>query len=281
MSGKSNRPIVIVGDVGEELAETLAEAGYEISRVPSPGAVTGDSVVIAESATLAELGEKKKLLAALVVHDLRNPLTALQGNIGLLGEIFKSEDPMVAQVLGDLEEITERALTLVAGLLDVEELEEGMLTARPSEVDVGELLSRTSRHQRATMSFRELTLETDVPEGLTSHLDPHLIGRLVENLVDNGCRYAPRGGRVKVEAYVERDQLVIGVANSGPPIPERSRDLIFERFFCVEDRRASARSNRGLGLYFCKLAAEAHGGTIAVAGGTEALPARFEIRLPR
>lgn len=263
----------------------LTAAGYEVSEVTSAGAVSrtfdDDAVVVADSAALRELAEKKKILAALVVHDLRNPLTALQGNIGLLDECLESDDPMVRRVLGDLEELARHTLALVGSLLDVEELEEGMLTARIVEVDVAELLGRTSGYQRATMELRQLSLALDVPSGMRAHLDPHLVGRVVENLVDNGCRYAPRGGQVAIAAHRDGGDLVIGVSNSGPAIPEDQRGVIFERFFRAEARREAARANRGLGLYFCKLAVEAHRGTIAAVAGTEALPARFEIRLPQ
>ena len=278
------RPVVIVGDLDADLAGILAEAGYQVSEVTTTSGIdetTGEAaIVVADSAALRELAEKKKLLAALVVHDLRNPLTALQGNIGLLAESIESADPQVERTLRDLEEITEHTLALVGSLLDVEELEEGILTAQPVDVDVPELLGRTSRYQRATIEFRALSIELDVPAEMRARFDPHLVGRVVENLLDNACRYAPRGGVVAITAAREGGDLVIGVANSGPAIPESERSVIFERFFRVEARRVAARSNRGLGLYFCKLAAEAHGGSIAVVDGTEALPARFEIRLP-
>lgn len=263
------------------MVEAIDAGGFAVDRAASISAVSGDAIVVAESATLRELAEKKKVLAQLVVHDLRNPLTALQGNIGLLAECLETSDPVVKRALRDLGELCEHTITLVGSLLDVEELEEGLLTARQVDVDVAALLGKTSRHQRAVIEFRELSIAVDVPDGLHAHFDPHLVGRVVENLVDNGCRYAPRGGLVAISAAREGAEVVIGVSNSGPAIPKNDRDMIFDRFFQVEARRESARSNRGLGLYFCRLAAEAHRGSIAVVDGTDELPARFEIRLPQ
>lgn len=274
---------MLVGDADNALAEVLAEAGYEVSRAPSLTAVDsgGDAIVITGAAVLRELAEKKRVLAQLVVHDLRNPLTAVQGNIGLIDECLETRDRVVDRALRDLAELAEHTLSLVSRLLDVDELEEGLLVARPIDVDVAALLGKTSRHQRSTIEFRQLSIEVEAPAGLTARFDPHLIGRVVENLVDNGCRYAPRGGRIVLGAALEGDELVISVSNSGPEIPAEARDRIFDRFFQVEARRESARANRGLGLYFCRLAADAHGGTIAAVVGTEALPGRFEIRLPQ
>jgi two-component system, OmpR family, heavy metal sensor histidine kinase CusS len=287
----------VVGEAGDPaVEEALGEAGLEVVRcgdVDEAARVIGEdggALVIAPAGellrtreanrALRELAEKKRILASLVVHDLRNPLTALHGNIGLLDECLASTDETVLRVLRDLQDLTEHTLSLVASLLDVEDLEVGLLTAAAVEVDVAELLSQTSRHQRAVIEFRQLALEVDVAGGLCWHLDPHLIGRVIENLLDNGVRYAPRGGRVQVSAHADGEHLVIGVSNSGPPIPHAQREVIFERYFRVEERRESARANRGLGLYFCKLAAEAHGGTIAATDGTEELPGRFELRLP-
>jgi signal transduction histidine kinase len=99
-------------------------------------------------------------------------------------------------------------------------------------------------------------------------------------MLDNATRYAPRGGRCGISAKRNADSLVeIAIGNSGPPVPVADREQIFGRYFQVERRRASARANRGLGLYFCKLAVEAHGGTIHVEERGD-LGAVFVARLP-
>lgn len=279
-----------LGDLGLEV-ERCAGLDEAIERVePSGDAGAKPLAVIAApdlvgthaaNEALRELADKKRALAAMVVHDLRNPLTAVQGNVGLLAECLASTDPVVKRALRDLQDLAEHALSLVASLLDVEELEEGLLAAQLEDVDVAELLSRTSRHQRAVIEFRELGLEVDIPAALEARLDPHLVSRVVENLVDNAVRYAPRGGKVRVAALRDGGDLIIEVSNSGPAVPPGERDAIFDRYFRVEQRRQAARANRGLGLYFCKLAAQAHGGRIAATDGTAELPARFELRLPQ
>jgi signal transduction histidine kinase len=88
-----------------------------------------------------------------------------------------------------------------------------------------------------------------------------------------------RGGRCAIS--VRRDELgfEVAIGNSGPPVPPAEREAIFGRYFQVERRRASARANRGLGLYFCKLAVEAHRGTIHVEERGD-LGAVFVVRLP-
>ncbi len=102
---------------------------------------------------------------------------------------------------------------------------------------------------------------------------------MIENLLDNATRYAPRGGRCGIAAGRHGEVVEIAIGNSGPPVPVADREQIFGRYFQVERRRASARANRGLGLYFCKLAVEAHGGTIHVEERGD-LGAVFVVRLP-
>jgi signal transduction histidine kinase len=232
------------------------------------------------NARLRELQRKKQDLAALVVHDLRNPLSAIQGNVELLLEDLADADDFVRESLSDCQKLAGRALFLVAGLLDVEELSEGLLHAEMQTVDVATVVHQSTPHHEATIKLRGLHLDFSVPEGLSAKLDPDLIGRLVENMLDNSVRYAPRGGHVRVTAAAEDGELVIRVGNDGPAVPPAERDHIFGRYYRLEARRAGARANRGLGLYFCKLAAEAHGGTITV-GETDDLSACFVLRLPQ
>jgi signal transduction histidine kinase len=82
-----------------------------------------------------------------------------------------------------------------------------------------------------------------------------------------------------MRAFAKDQDLLIEVGNSGPEIPELEKDRMFERYYRLESRRKGSRSNRGLGLYFCRLAAIAHQGTISVVNRPE-LPACFELKLP-
>jgi signal transduction histidine kinase len=223
--------------------------------------------------------DKRRELAALIVHDLRNPLTAILGNTMLIQEVGADDPELRGQCLGDLETLCNRALSMVEGLLDVEELEEGILEAERSEVEVGEFARRFPHFYDAAVRVRSLELVVEVEEELVARFDRQLIGRVVENLLDNSVRYAPRRGLVALRARCDGDALVIEVGNSGPAIPLAERAKIFERYYRLEGRRSDARTNRGLGLYFCRLAVESHGGSIEVTS-TDELPACFVLRLP-
>src|SRR5262245_35063538 len=144
-----------------------------------------------------ELREKKRVLAALVVHDLRSPLSAVQGYLQLLrDEVTTSPGGATAQAVEYLDEaelLVEKALGLVATILDVDELEDGILRAQLAPVRLAELVARARAGNRTQFEMRDLRLEVDVPDDLVVQLDRDLFGRVVENLVDNATRYAPRG----------------------------------------------------------------------------------------
>jgi signal transduction histidine kinase len=226
-----------------------------------------------------ELREKKRVLAALVVHDLRSPLSAVQGYLALLRDELGEQPAVIRQYLDDAELLLSKALGLVATILDVDELEDGILRANKSQVRLVELIDRARAGNRAQFEVRQLRCDVEVDPDMRVPLDRDLFGRVIENLIDNATRYAPRGGRCLIGARADERGVEIAIGNNGPPVPEAERDLIFGRYYQVERRRAFARENRGLGLYFCKLAVEAHGGTIHVEQRGE-LGAVFVARLP-
>lgn len=241
-----------------------------------------------------ELREKKRVLAALVVHDLRSPLSAIQGYLQLLREELVERsavetvegedlDPSTQRSLSYVDDATTlvgKALGLVATILDVDELEDGILRAHITAVRPLELVERARAGNRAHFDVRQLAFDVDCDPELVGMFDRELVARVLENLIDNAARYAPRGGRCTVSVTRSGDVLELAVGNDGPPVPESDREAIFGRYFQVEARRAAARANRGLGLYFCKLAAEAHDGSIHVEQ-RGSLGAVFVVRLPQ
>lgn len=229
-----------------------------------------------------ELREKKRVLASLVVHDLRSPLSALQGCLELLrSELVGTERPPGASLtyLDDAQTLVGKALGLVATILDVDELEDGILRAAAQPVRLVELFARACAGNRVSYEVRQVRIEQQVDADMVVRLDRELFGRVIENLLDNAVRYAPRGGKVVIAAIRDERGVEIAIGNNGPPVPAAQRDDIFGRYHQVEARRAAARQNRGLGLYFCKLAVEAHDGTIHVEQRGE-LGAVFVVRIP-
>ncbi|MBL0213237.1 MAG: hypothetical protein IPQ07_05090 [Myxococcales bacterium] len=166
-----------------------------VRRADSTPGITEDS----ESAR--ELREKKRVLAALVVHDLRSPLSGVQGYLQLLREELV-EDPAHSQTalsyLDDAVTLVGKALGLVATILDVDELEDGILRAQLAPVRIIELIERAKSGNRAQFEVRGLAIDVEVDPDMVVRLDRDLFARILENLIDNSARYAPRNGRCAI-----------------------------------------------------------------------------------
>jgi signal transduction histidine kinase len=167
---------------------------------------------------------------------------------------------------------------MISELLDLPRLEEGKLQLRPQRIDTGTLFEEVRMAFVGAAQFRRLSLEVEASSGLVLHGDKALLTRVVENLVANALRYTPPGGRVRVEAGMEAGTPYLAVRNDGAPIAPELRARIFDKHVQGEQER-NTRKGYGLGLYFSRLAVEAHGGRIAVEDAS-GWPTSFVARLP-
>jgi signal transduction histidine kinase len=112
-------------------------------------------------------------------------------------------------------------------------------------------------------------------------VDQDMLRRVLINLIDNAVRHTPMQGEILVRAYLNRQDIVFLVSDSGPGIPPDQREAVFERYRQLPQNRPQRGSKgQGLGLAFCKLAVEAHGGTIAVQPGGPLPGATFSVSIP-
>jgi signal transduction histidine kinase len=226
---------------------------------------------------LIRLQLQKERLAAFVVHDLKNPVNSMDLHAQLLlrnPELQKSARESVQHIRTEARSL----LRLVLNLLDISKSEEGQLEPKRARVPLAPLVGEVVEafELRARTSGVTLEHELAAPE---VHADPDLLRRIVENLLDNAIRHAPEGSTVTLSATRGDGAVEIRVADEGAGVPEDMRLKIFERYAQLERGAHPAdRAGRGLGLAFCKLSVEAHGGTIQV---DDANPgAAFTVRIP-
>lgn len=226
---------------------------------------------------LIRLQLQKERLTAFVVHDLKTPVNTMDLHAQLL-----LRDPEVGtRARESVQRIRDEArclLRLVLNLLDISKSEEGQLMPRRTDVDLDALITDLLAAHEAKAQAAGVTLRRTV-EIRTITADVDLLRRVIENLLDNALRHAPERSEVRITAAKREGGFEIRVADTGPGISPEMREKIFERFMQIESgERGVTRTGRGLGLTFCKLAIEAHGGTIWV---EEAKPgAVFCVRLP-
>lgn len=201
---------------------------------------------------------QKEQLAAFLVHDFKNPVNAIE----LHGQRIL-RDPASSERSRDaaskIQSETRALLRMISNLLDLSKADEGQLQPVKETVDLDGLFQSVAldMNPRAQAANVSLTHEASVP---TIFADPALARRILENLVDNAIRHAPEDSCIRVIATRCGAGVEVRIADAGTGIPEALRDKIFDRF--VQAGVESSRTGHGLGLAFCKLAVEAHGGRI-------------------
>ena len=156
---------------------------------------------------------------------------------------------------------------MVDRILEIDRLERRQfpLTWRCAPVEMAPLIEAVVEQQGLLASAKGLRLESDVPDGLPpAWADAELVGRVLQNLVDNAVKFTPPGGAIRIAVRTSESEgrpgLRVSVSDTGPGIPEEIRDRLFQKFV----RGKHMERGSGLGLAFCKLAVEAQGGRIEV-----------------
>lgn len=203
-------------------------------------------------------------LVHMLVHDLRSPLAVIGSYMDFIRKDKKSV--LSPDSLGDIaatKEAAEKMARMVSDVLDASKLEEGKMKLRPEEFDLGRLLEECAAELRPLLRGRRL----EIGEGgrVMVMADRELIYRVAQNLLSNALKFAPaEGGLIKLEARAAGGRARVNVEDNGPGIAPEYRDKIFEKFGQAELRAGRQRNSTGLGLTFCKMAVEAHGGSIGV-----------------
>jgi hypothetical protein len=212
-----------------------------------------------------------------LVHDLRNPLS----NIMMSLEMVKPEQQTMESILQIARTSAHRMQGMVTSMLDFSSLEAGRLALNLEPISINNLFVEILALQRPTAAERHLNLASEIdPELPPVYADANLIARVLQNLIDNAMKYSPAGSEIRLTArlaVIDGYHLLIGVHDQGEGIPESIREHLFEKFFTVQG--AAQRRGTGLGLAFCKLAVEAHGGKIGVTS-VQGRGASFYFSLP-
>ena len=213
---------------------------------------------------LKELERLRDDLTHMVVHDLRTPLTSIISGL------------QTAEYLGDLNADQREffvmavrgghtLLGMINDLLDISKMEDGSLKLEYEPLDAGGLIAEAVRQVEPIAVKKNLRLAcAPAEEPLTLTADAEKLRRTLVNLIGNATKFTPSGGSVTVSAAPDGDRIVFSVRDTGEGIPEEAFARIFEKFGQVEGRKANRKNSTGLGLTFCKMAVEAHGGHIWV-----------------
>lgn len=237
------------------------------------------------------LDEFRTRLQSMIIHDLKGPLgNTISGMVMGKGLLANLEDKVLAEDLGELMQVAEESsrnlMNLVEGMLDIGKMQRKQMDLHPTSVSIFDVAETAYTSLMASFRQAEIQMNYDIHESVTDvYIDEDLIRRVLTNLIQNALKFTPAGGEIRITALPDpqRDDLVqVMVSDTGPGIPEDSREKIFGEFTTLDDKQKQQRGARGqgLGLTFCKLAIEEHGGQIWIAEQGPLSGATFIFTLP-
>ncbi len=221
----------------------------------------------------AELERTKADFMAMLVHDLRSPLSGIQSVIKFIKEVSK-EGPLkdeYLKLLDAAEESSHRMLELVNDFLDLSKFEAGSMTLERHPTSIKELLCRVIDQMELQFRRRRIAIKTNFDDDLPLvHVDERKIEQVVMNLLSNALKFADpetsvivAAERINTAAHEQRPQVRVSISDQGIVIPAQELPLLFERYKQVSTASKVKQKGTGLGLAICKLIVEAHEGTIS------------------
>jgi signal transduction histidine kinase len=230
---------------------------------------------------LRELQKVRDDLMKMIVHDLKTPLTSILATLEMMrdGDFGALSEPQ-ARALYDAEGKAEDLLGLIEDLLEVSRMEEQTLALEPEPIAPAALLAEIVYDWRVRFQQEGTAATSDVADDAPVFTaDKALVKRVLSNLVQNAVTHSP--GPVTLHLSARRDPhgILFTVADNGPGIPAAYQEIIFRKFGQVHTEQAPRVRSSGLGLTFCRLVVESHGGRIWVTS-REGEGSTFYVQLP-
>ncbi len=282
--------IILSGLFARQIVRPLDKVASAARRVA--GGDFNQRVEISGSSEIAELGqsfntmaatlshdrETRQKMAADIAHELRTPLSILQGNVeAMLDGVMQTD----RKNLESLHQETAHLTRLVEDLRILSLAEAGQLSFQPVSTDMRKLAGQITETFRTRFSQKNIRFSLETPDDLPPALaDPDRTAQVLRNLLNNALQYTPEGGQVTVKLTPEQESITISARDSGSGIPAEHLSRIFDRFYRVDRSRRRSTGGSGLGLAIVKQLTEAQGGRV----WAESEPdqgSSFFVRLPR
>ena len=271
-------PVIFISALSETIDKVKAFRVGGVDYVTKPFQF---EEVYARVQTHLQLHRLEKLrddLTHMVIHDLRNPLAVIFIFLDLLERQEAKNLSASTRIFVTLaRHSAEELRNMISSILDVSKLGAGEMKLHREPCDLATLISEVLATTQSLPGNRTVTLNA-LESSFTVLADSELIRRVLQNLLSNALKYTPTGGTVRIVVTPSAREIRIAVTDTGPGIAHEYHQRIFEMFGQVED--GNNRLGTGLGLTFCKLAVEAHGGRIGLASAV-GKGSTFWFALPR
>jgi PAS domain S-box-containing protein len=224
------------------------------------------AMIVIEDITQQRIADvARNNFVAQVAHELRTPLTNIRLYVETAIENDKADAAIVQNALNVINQESRRLERTVSEMLSVSEIEAGSLRLRRDDVHLDVLLQETKTDFDEQAREKQITLSVSLPPKVpVVQGDRDKIALAIHNLVGNGLKYTPRGGRVSVTLSMEKAKAAIEVADSGIGIRPEEQELVFDRFYRSKDERVGKITGTGLGLTLAREIARLHGGDVTL-----------------
>ena len=269
--------ILISNGIGEEEVADMMKAGAEdvvlltrshrllqvVKRVLREREIKEKEAEASKMAHLAYAAREQML--AIVSHDIKNPLSAIQLEAQMLLKVADRPDKNLSEEVKiqarRILKTTDRLKGIIVDLLDKNKSEDGLSSLTKSECDISKIYQEVFDSNRLLINQKELVVSTKFPSEVYLQLDKNKMFQVLSNLLANAIKFTPTGGSINLAIEEAEQDFIFSVSDSGPGLLPTELNLVFEKYWTGG---VPGRSGTGLGLFICKTIIEAHGGHISV-----------------
>lgn len=248
---------------GQSNDMTVNYLGRVLQVFFSPVSNIGALILMVDITERAQADERRREFSANVSHELKTPLTTINGYAELIESGMVKQDD-IPNFAGKIREDALRLINLIEDILKISQLDEVSEKESFQEVQMNELVNEVVEKLKYKAEKSKVQLNTDIQSSATVLGNEHLLYDLIYNITENGIKYNKENGIVDIQICTENDKVKIEIKDSGIGIPKEHLDRIFERFYRVDSSRSKKTGGTGLGLSIVKHIVNYHDGIISV-----------------
>ncbi len=264
---------------GDELEFGLTDRKTEhpllinMKVVRDSGHARGVAAIISNLNIVEEMDRKRQEMVAMIAHDLRSPLTSIQG----FTQILLEENPEESEYLKIIEGEAARMKRMTDVFLDLDRLESESFLLEPKRINLAEILRYSVAVLSSQAVQKNILISVSAPTHLDIVADGDLLSRMLVNILSNAIKYSNDDTEIKMSLKADKSEAIIDIVDQGYGMSQKQLADLFHKFKRSDEHNVSGT---GLGLYVVKLIVEAHGGTIEV-DSKKSKGSHFRIRIPQ
>lgn len=210
---------------------------------------------------LIRMDQFKEELSHLIVHDMKNPIFVIQGNLQMLSMGMDDSQTQLKKYVARIDRSTQNLLRMVMNLIDITKIESGSMSLKLELASLNDVVEKSIQKLKDFPEFAGKQFNVKFGDQMPyTQMDISVMERVVDNLLSFAIANVPTGGRVDVKTFKTDVSVGASIHDYGQQIPLKYGNNVFNKFRQVEIKKEGYRVGRGLGLTFCNLAIEAHGG---------------------